>query len=399
MLIKQLKRCATAGVLLLIFSPHLLGDVGADIDPTTFLGGPTSIPAQIEAQDDDSDSTFFDRLESEKGLVLAADYVSMYQTASDVVNGEEYGASGVFRVFGKWTLVDRGPRNKGSIVAKIEHRHAYGGSAPADLASNVGFLGVNAIGFTDVGGFVAPLYWQQFFGDGQIGFVAGRLDPLDFVDVLGVGSQWTSFQNGATLANLALPLPDLGCGGGVGRTFNNQWIVGATAHDLNGSQIDLNCFADGLETYKQAYVGWSPSRAQRFNQATVLTIWHSDAQDKGPDSGRGIALSSNWTIDDRWMPFFRLGVSDGEAAIMTSQLSAGITYTFPSNRSQIGTAVSFQNPAIAQLEDQTPMETYIQWQVTSSLAISPNFQLLWNPALNPTESRIALYGLRIRFTP
>jgi len=85
---------------------------------------------------------------------------------------------------------------------------------------------VNAVGFTDVGGFVAPLYWQQYLNEGNIGIVAGQLDPLDFVDIFGVGSQWTSFQNAATTANLALPLPDLGCGfGGAINLTINGWLA------------------------------------------------------------------------------------------------------------------------------------------------------------------------------
>jgi porin len=146
-------------------------------------------------------------------------------------------------------------------------------------------------------------------------------------------------------------------------------------------------------------MGWSPSRAQRFSRAFVLTAWHSDAQDDGPGSGQGLALSSNWTIKEKWMPFVRVGVSDGEAAIMESQPSVGMAYTFGRYRNQIGTAVSYQNPAFADLSNQTTLETYVRWQVTKSLAISPNIQFYWNPSLNPTESKIAMYGFRIRYTP
>ncbi|MGI9199850.1 MAG: carbohydrate porin [Woeseiaceae bacterium] len=367
-------------------------------DRTSFLGGPNSIPAQLEEQDDES-AAFFERLETDHGLNLAVDYASMFQGASDVIDGDSSASSGALRIYGTWTLVGRGTRNRGSIVAKVEHRHAYSEIAPAGLASNVGYLGASAIGFTDVREFVAPVYWQQFFGDGRSGFFAGRVDPLDFVDVLGVGSQWTSFQNGATLANLSLPLPDLGCGAGAGRTFNDQWIVGVTAHDLNGSQTNLDCFAGGLELYKQAYVGWSPSRAQRFNQTAILTVWHADSQDNGTGSGSGVALSANWTLNERWMPFVRVGVSSGEAAVMKTQVSAGLTITFGSSRSQIGAAISYQDPAIEGLDNQTTLETYARWQITPALAISPNLQILRNPALNPDESTVVLGGLRIRYTP
>jgi porin len=383
---------------LCFIAANVAADDELESGPTTFLGGPTSIPAQLDALEDD-DEAFLKRLESEYGLTLAADYATTFQAASDVLSGDKQGASGVLRLYGTWTIFGQGTRNRGSIVAKVEHRHAYGDTSPADLASNVGYLGVNAIGFTDVGAFVAPLYWQQYFSDGQVGFVAGRIDPLDFVDVLGVGSQWTSFQNGATLANLALPLPDVGCGAGAGGTLNDQWIIGATAHDLNGSQTSMDCFGEGLELYKQAFVGWSPSRSLRFNQAIIMTLWHADSRNSGQSSGKGIALSANWMFDDKWMPFVRVGVSDGEAAIMKSQLSTGLTYRFGKHRSEIGVAVSLQDPIDNSLDEQTTLEAYYRWQLSPQLALTPSLQILHNPALNPERSTVVLGGLRFRYTP
>jgi porin len=374
-------------------------DGAAASGPETFMGGPTSIPAQLDETADADDTPFLDRLESKHGITLAIDYAAMFQAANNVLTGDKRGESGVLRLYGTWTVFGRGTRNRGTIVAKVEHRHAYGSTSPSDLASNVGYLGVNAISFTDVGAIVAPLYWQQYFADGSAGFVVGRLDPLDFADVLGIGSQWNAFQNGATIANLALPLPDLGCGAGAGRSFNDQWIVAVTAHDLNGSQTRMDCFAKGLELYKQAYIGWSPSRSQRFSHAFMMTLWHADARDAGQDSGRGVAISSNWTLAEKWMPFIRVGVADGEAAIMKSQVSAGLTYTFGRHRSQFGAAVSLQKPRVSGLDDQTTIETYLRWQVTPSLALSPNIQVLRNPAFNPKRSTIILGGLRFRYAP
>lgn len=371
----------------------------ADDEPTTFLGGPNSIPADLDALLDDDNAPLFERLEPDYGLSITADYATMFQSADKVLSGDKNGMSGVLRLYGSWTIVGRGTPDTGSIITKLEHRHAFGDTAPAALASNAGYLGVNAIGFTDAGGFVAPLYWQQYLDDGNIGLVAGRLDPLDFVDILGVGSQWTSFQNGATIANLALPIPDLGCGVGAGKKFNDQWVVGFTAHDLNGSQTSMDCFPDGLELYKQAYVSWAPSRSLRFSNAVHMTVWHADSRDSGQSSGKGVALSANWLIDDKWMPFVRVGVSDGEAALMESQLSGGLTYRLGQNRSELGVAVSFQEPAIAELDRQTTYDLYYRWQVTPDFAVTPSLQFLHNPALNPERTTVVLGGLRLRYTP
>jgi len=368
-------------------------------DPTAYLGGLNSIPSQLSALGDQGKLPFFKRLESEYNLTIRADYASMFQAADEVQSGDKHGMSGVLRLYGSWTLVGQGTPDTGNIIAKIEHRHAYSDNAPAALASNTGYIGVNAVGFTDVGAFVAPLYWQQYFNGGHIGIVAGRLDPLDFVDVLGVGSQWTSFQNAATIANLALPLPDLGCGFGGGNTLNDQWFVGFTAHDLNGSQTNMDCFPEGLELYKQAYISWAPSRSLRMSNELHLTTWQADSRDSGQKSGKGVSLSANWLFDDKWMPFVRMGVSDGEAAIMESQLSGGLTYRFAQNLGELGAAISLQQPAIDDLDRQTTYDMYFRWQVTQNVAVTPSLQVLHNPALNPEQTNTVLVGLRIRYTP
>ncbi len=375
------------------------GDDMSVIHPEEFLGGPASVPAEIDLVDDNT-GAFLERLNTEYGLKLATDYTFMSQSANDVLTGDKHGTSGVYRLFGTWTLIGRGTRDRGSIVAKVEHRHAYSDTPPGGLASNTGYLGLSAIGFSDVGGFVGPLYWQQYFNDGKAGFIAGRVDPFDFIDVIGIGSQWTSFQNTSTLVNLAMPLLDPGCGAGGGQSFNDQWVVSATAHDMNGSQTSMDCFAEGLELYKTGSVAWSPSRAQRFAHAFQMTVWHADAMDAtGQDSGQGIALSANWTLAARWMPFVRIGVSEGEAAAMKSQVSTGLTYTFGEYRSVIGAAVSLQKPRFSELDDQATIETYARFQVTPSIAISLNLQVLHSPALNSDHSNTLLGGMRVRYTP
>ena len=99
------------------------------------------------------------------------------------------------------------------------------------------------------------------------------------------------------------------------------------------------------------------------------------------------------------MPFVRVGVSDGEAAVMKSQLSTGLTYRFGKHRSELGTAVSIQDPSDNSLEQQTTIEAYFRWQISPQLALTPSLQVLRNPALNPERSTVVLGGLRFRYTP
>ena len=48
------------------------------------------------------------------------------------------------------------------------------------------------------------------------------------------------------------------------------------------------------------------------------------------------------------------------------------------------------------LDDQYAFELFYRLQITRELAITPDIQLLINPALNPTEDSIFVLGLRGR---
>jgi len=63
-----------------------------------------------------------------------------------------------------------------------------------------------------------------------------------------------------------------------------------------------------------------------------------------------------------------------------------------------GWAVNYAEPVNQQLSDQTSMEMFLNIQLAQNIALTPSFQLLVNPALNPQHDRIQIYGLRFRVT-
>jgi porin len=48
------------------------------------------------------------------------------------------------------------------------------------------------------------------------------------------------------------------------------------------------------------------------------------------------------------------------------------------------------------LRDQYTAEAFFRWQLTPQIAITPDVQLLINPALNPEDEVIGIFGLRAR---
>lgn len=374
-----------------------------DLD-TQFLGGTSSIGNELEiASKIDraspwSINEFREHLIEEYGLTISTDYGTLYQNASDSLTGKESGMGGVFRIYGRWTLLGKGSHDTGTLVAKVEHRHRLSGDVtPGRLAPELGYLGVSGLGFTDVGGFLAPFYWEQFFSDGHVGIVAGRLDSTDFMDILGLGSQWNAFQNAAVLSNMSIPAPDLGFGLGAGVKLNDQLVIGTTIHDANGKQTEVKWFKEGSELFKQAYVSWTPTRAKRFTNALHMTFWHQDERKaQALEESHGIAISGNWLFDDYWMPFFRWGRSHGNAPLARQQLTTGVMLNVPDRTDRVGVGIWWQDLSHRDLNDQSGIEVFYRWDILPNIAITPSVQLLKDPALYPDENTIWIFGLRTR---
>jgi hypothetical protein len=61
-----------------------------------------------------------------------------------------------------------------------------------------------------------------------------------------------------------------------------------------------------------------------------------------------------------------------------------------------GIGISFGKPADGALRDQITSEWFYRFQLTQFLAVTPDIQLIANPALDPSEDLLALFGIRLR---
>jgi len=380
------------------------------------FGGPTSVQGELEEEDRINQPAFrfpaidaalqpwFDYkkdLKDRYGLQFGVHYTTTFQGASDELTGaEDFAASGIFRVLGAWTLVNRDGPNKGTLDFSVDHRHRLGTDiAPSELGFDAGYLGIPAVLFSDIGWALVDLNWQQYLNDGRTGVIVGRYDPNDYLDVLGYGNPWTAFQNLAILFNTSIALPDASIGFGAGHWFTDQWYGLATINDANGVVSEIDFFEGGAEFYSSAEVGWTLSRKDRYTHNVHFTGWHADNRDDaGVPESWGFTTGMNWTFDNTWMPFFRAGWSDGEAPLMNATATLGVLHYRADRSDLIGFAVNWGNPADDALEDQYTGELFYRLQLSQNLAITPHVQLLIDPALNPDEDHLWIGGIRIRLT-
>jgi porin len=340
------------------------------------------------------------RLNEQSGIKFGFDYNSLYQSASDSLTDDDSAWSSVFRVLGTWDVFNKDGDNPGTLVFGVESRHNVSYRiAPAELASQIGYIGVTGTLFNDVDGILGNLYFKQRFKDGKAGYLVGRFDPNDFQSVLGYANPWTTFSNVAILLGPSVAFADWswGIGGGSWIGEKENWYFQGSINDANGTITDESFFGGGAEFYKHVEIGWSPSRAERYFSNIHLTAWHADErEDAGIDSAHGITIGANKTWNETWMLFGRAGWSTGAAPIYNQTATVGVGRLIRNWSDVFGFGVNWGRPPDDSLPDQWSAEVFYRLQLSQNLQLTPSLQYLKDPALNSEHSSIWVAGLRMR---
>ncbi len=340
---------------------------------------------------------FKEQLNERTGLQVGFDYTAFGQHVSSSPGGRN-AAGGIFRAFGTWALLDRGT-SSGAFIYKFENRHRLGTEiSPLALGFEAGSAVPTGVPFSDFDWGVTNLYWRQSFRSGRLNFIAGKIDATDYLDIYAMINPWTSFQNLAFSTNPTIAAPDQGLGvaGGAALT-DNVYVVGAI-NDANGSprNAGFETFFERQEYFKSVELGLTSSFERRYLDNVHVTYWHADERTRQsvPESW-GLAFSATQFIGDKWLPFLRAGYSEGGAALYRQSVAGGLGIRFE-NTDVFGIGVGWGKPFGPDPREQVSTEMFYRWQVTDVLALTPNLQLIYDPANNPDKNTLAFIGARAR---
>ncbi len=345
------------------------------------------------------------KLQDRYGVAFAVDYNLLYQHASPSL-GEKDAAGGVLRLFGTWTVLGRESEMPGSFVYKIENRHRIAMDiAPQQLSGEVGYAGLTAVPFSNAGWLLTNLYWHQSLSANRIGYAVGLVDTTDYLDVYGLFNPWTDFSNLVFSTDPTIPAPNQGLGAAVRVMATDHLYALAGLADANGDPStpgeSLKSFFDQKEFFKHIEAGWVASLDKPFKDNIHLTAWQVDERKgAGVPDGWGAAFSFSRLIGGRWLPFLRVGYADGGGAVLERSVSAGLGYFFTQRSDVLGLGLNWGRPNEKTFgpgrDDQYTVEGFYRLQVSQHLAVTPDFQLLIHPALNPEEDLVWVLGLRAR---
>lgn len=377
------------------------------------FGGPSSTPVALKRADRIKDTAIAaeswadllsekwyatkQHLNDEEGLAFGLHYNAVSQWDHGQQTSDQ-GAGGIFELAGSWTMTSRNRSNAGSLVLLLEHQHRFNAENPTeDLGVPAGSV-LATTQFGDYGWNLANLYWNDKRHDGKLVFAAGVVNTGDYVDYFALNDPLTAYQNAAFAGSPTIALPDPGLGAMV-RIGSDKLYVSAGIADANGTagSLDLNGFFDEGEYFTHLEFGWTPAYARRFVDNIHITAWHVDKRDRAlvpEDWGASISLSTE--VGEYLQPFFRVGYSQGTAATLERSVSTGVGIQ-RGEFNLLGLGLNWGQPP-GNLPDQYTAEMFYRFQLFPNLTLTPDLQLVIDPALDPDQERLLVFSLRVRVT-
>jgi porin len=105
-------------------------------------------------------------------------------------------------------------------------------------------------------------------------------------------------------------------------------------------------------------------------------------------------------VGERWLAFLRVGYGDGGGALLERSISTGVAHRGGGRRGAFGLGVNWGRPNHdlfgADARDQYTLEAYYRLQLGTHTSITPDIQVVKDPALDPGQDVVWVVGLRAR---
>ena len=193
----------------------------------------------------------------------------------------------------------------------------------------------------------------------------------------------------------------LGVVGAVYPTRSTYIVAGI--HDANGKRTTagFNTFFGAGEYFTAVEFGWFPNPNEACEGLYHVTLWNVDArQNAGRPSDRGIAVTLEQPLgcDGTLVPFLRYAYADRGLNGIRENLSIGLGIEDVCGQTVdlLGLAASWQEPADQSLPDQYVFEAFYRFQITPHIHLTPDIQVVIDPANAPTKNAVTVFGLRWR---
>jgi porin len=336
----------------------------------------------------------------DKGFRLDLDTALYDQHASDRATGDENLGTFAWQSVGDWQLLDS--KRLGSSYLQFALLGSPGLNYDSDdrsMSSNVGSIsGLNANVFPDPAA-LDELFFKHVSPGGRLIVVAGRVDQSFYFDTNRVANNgFRQFFAFALENNLSIPFSTYGGTGALVRfePSKNLYLMGAVTTAENDEPWAFWQSADDGDWGELFEIGLTLRLPHLGKGHYRITPWHSHLS--GSDGwGLGVNLDQELGLD--WLvAFFRFGIGDDDVTPVERFVSGGLALERPFGRKHdlvsVGAAWSDPSPE-AGSRDETLLELFYRLELSPSIALTPDLQIVFDPANNPNNDTILIGGVRL----
>jgi hypothetical protein len=339
-----------------------------------------------------------------RGLRYSIDQVFTYTGVPDTPSGSPNMGYYTFTLHAKWAVYDSpASGTAGWLSAQVSAKEGLGGAGRNQSAEgNIGTL-TNPTGtFSSRNGLRVPeLAWQQSFAKGQIVVLGGVVSQANYLDVNTYANTGRGqFLNSALINSMVLPLP------AYNFAVNLQWqpadqfyaMLGATAGNASAGQTPWTNFS--WEDWSVvAEFGFAPEDFLGLGPG-VYRVQPFLARAGGPTQA-GVGFNFQQQLGHKsplaWFGRFGVGGSQVSAGAST-QVGTGLVMEGPLHavglvpkltNDLLGVGFVWSQPSATTKtvyhRNEYVFETFYTLQLSPTLRLQPDFQLVWNPVFNPAS--------------
>ena len=368
-------------------------------------------------------------VQARTGISFGGSYGVLWQNYSSSRFGDENAVGHKFTLNLSKALVNAGKPNALTFDIAIEDRRPLGSDQPPLFAGIIAGAGLpTAATWGDFNLGVTQAYIRQTLSGGRFQYTIGKIFAPNFVDAYPFFDDNRQFLNlaFATSPTIAVPLRGFGFVGaaypGTGSAYVKAGMFTANSSDTGTTVGD---FFSHDEHFYFVEVGRTqfarrpiPIHARGPMDANNihLTFWYRDALElraglnpllRPRPQAYGVAFNINQMFGTDYMWFLRGGIGTGGFA--KANLTGGFGYRPPTRTADLfGIGFGWSDPDIpdiniplpvplpSDLRSQTVGEVFYRFALTPAFAVTPDFQFILNPSLDPRRDTLAVFSLRAR---
>lgn len=305
----------------------------------------------------------------------------------------------------------------GWISSEIDAKSDLGSAASPDTSSAKSNLGTltnpTGIWSTKDGFRVPELAWQQSLRNGEINVVAGMISQRNYIDANAYADSGRSqFLNSALIHSGVLPLAQYDFGINLQWQPLDEWyaMIGGSIGDTPAGEAPWTGYNSDNWSIPMEF-GYAPRNLFGLGPG-VYRVQPFLARVPNATGG-GISFDLQQQLGEQspvgW--FGRFGFGDADVSASASkQVGTGLVIQAPfkhlllqkTSNDVLGSGFVWSQPADTTQtiyhKNEYVWETVYTMQLTPTIKIQPDFQMVWNPAFHADTSRATVFQIQIAFS-